>query len=70
MLELLEGDRRYEVEELVSFDGFFSSAFHVGDRIEVKAKLEEVYDRRRSRVYNRLVLGTLEYAGVEYAKFI
>jgi predicted nucleotidyltransferase len=70
VLELLEGDRRYEVEELVSFDGFFSSAFHIGDRIEVKAKLEEVYDKRKNKVYGRLVLGTLEYAGVEYAMFI
>ncbi|MEM2739350.1 MAG: hypothetical protein QXQ29_00910 [Candidatus Bathyarchaeia archaeon] len=68
--EWLEGDRRYEVEELTSFDGFLSSAFHVGDRIEVKAKLEEVYDKRRGRIYYRLVLGTLEYAGVEYAKLL
>ncbi|MCX8161917.1 MAG: hypothetical protein N3E44_02845 [Candidatus Bathyarchaeota archaeon] len=68
--EWLEGDRRYDVEELTSFDGFLSSAFHIGDRIEVKAKLEEVYDRGRGRIYHRLVLGTLEYAGVEYAKIL
>lgn len=70
ILEWLEGDSRYDVEELVSFDGFFSSAFQIGDRIEVKAKLEEVYDRKRGKVYYRLVLGTLEYAGLEYAKIL
>jgi len=70
VLEWIEGDSRYDIEEFISFDGLLSSAFHVGDRVELKAKLEEVHDMRRERIYYRLVLGTLEYAGIEYAKLI
>lgn len=70
IIDWIEGHIRKDVEELTSFDGFLSSTLKVGDRIEVKAKLEEVYDKRRSKVYSRLTIGTLEYAAIEYVKLL
>lgn len=56
------------VDALVSYDGFYGGLFECGDLVLVKGKLEQVEDRRRRRVYHRIVVGSLEAHGADFIK--
>jgi predicted nucleotidyltransferase len=56
------------VENIVSYDGFYVGIFDCGDMVKVRGKMEKVWDRRRGRVYHRIVVGSLEARGKDYIK--
>jgi predicted nucleotidyltransferase len=56
------------VEAIVSYDGLYGGIFDVGDVVRVRGKLERVVDRRRGRVYHRVLVGSLEARGKDYLK--
>jgi len=60
--------RGVTVENIVSYDGFYEGIFDSGDMVKVRGKLEKVHDRRRRRVYHRIVVGSLEARGEDYIK--
>jgi predicted nucleotidyltransferase len=64
--EVLEGG--VTVENVVSYDGFYGGIYDCGDIVKVRGKLEKVHDRRRRRVYHRIVVGSLEARGEDYLK--
>jgi predicted nucleotidyltransferase len=65
-LDALDGD--VTVDTVVSYDGFYGGLFECGDLVQVRGKLEHVEDRRRRRVYHRIVVGSLEAHGADYIK--
>ncbi len=65
-LEVLEGG--LTLENVVTYDGFYGGIYDCGDVVRVRGKLEKVRDRRRRRVYHRIVVGSLEAQGEDYIK--
>ncbi len=51
-------DEKYDVREIVSYEGVFSGIAYEGERIRFKGKLEKVEER--GKTYYRVVLGTAE----------
>jgi len=56
------------VEEIVSYDGFYSDIFQVGDIIRFRGKLEKVVDRRSGQETMRVLIGSPEAKGLDYIK--
>jgi predicted nucleotidyltransferase len=65
-LEVLKGG--ITVESIVSYNGFYGGIYDCGDMVKVRGKLELVRNRRRRRVYHRIVVGSLEARGEDYIK--
>jgi predicted nucleotidyltransferase len=55
------------VEELVSYEGIYGNVFRKGDRIEARGKIEKVTHKHHHTHY-RLLIGSLEAGGKDYAK--
>ena len=64
-----EGTTR-QVEEVVSYEGFYGSLAEEGEVIAVKGKLEHVFNVHTGRRYDRVLVGSLEGRGKEYIKLI
>lgn len=59
---------KYEVEEVVSYEGLYSGLVEPGERVSVRGKLEEVRNVKESRSYFRVVVGSPEAGGNDYIK--
>lgn len=59
---------KYEVEEVVSYEGLYSGVVEPGERISVRGKLEEVKNVKGSKAYFRIVVGSPEAGGNDYVK--
>jgi len=58
------------VSELASYDGTFASVFHVGDDLELCGKLEVGISTHGEPDRCRILLGTFEGAGKEFARLL
>jgi predicted nucleotidyltransferase len=56
-VQVLDGQRAEDIEEIVSFRGRFCEQARVGESVTAQGKLEHVNDRRHDREYFRLLLG-------------
>ena len=70
VVEVLEGSPPEDLRTLTTFEGLYGGVFEEGDLIEVFGKVEEVTDLRKREVFYRLVVGSPELAGKDYAKLI
>lgn len=57
-----------DVKEIVSYEGFYSGVFQVGDTVHFKGKLERVVKRGSDRVARRILIGSPEAKGLDYIR--
>jgi predicted nucleotidyltransferase len=56
----------FNIEEMVSYEGFYSGIFSVGDSVIFRGKLERVVDRNTREVTWRILIGSMEAKGRDY----
>ena len=56
----------FNIEEMVSYEGFYSGIFSVGDSIIFRGKLERVVDKNTRVVAWRILIGSIEAKGRDY----
>ncbi len=56
------------VNEIVSYDGFYSGVFQAGDKINFRGKLEKVVVKRSGKVTWRVLIGSPEARGLDYIR--
>jgi len=61
-------NRAWDVEEIVSYDGFYSGIFQVGDTIRFRGKLEKMVEKRSGRESHRILIGSPEARGLDYIR--
>jgi predicted nucleotidyltransferase len=67
-------DRKISVEikkmtnEIVSYDGFYMGLFNTGDKVEVKGKLERIFNKKNRDTRYRILVGSPEARGKDYIK--
>lgn len=66
-LEVKLGEGVTEVDEIVSYDGFYSGIFDCGEHVSVKGKLEKVTNKTGD-AYLRVLVGSPEAKGRDYIK--
>ncbi|UCD73031.1 MAG: hypothetical protein JSW01_06230 [Candidatus Bathyarchaeota archaeon] len=67
-VQVLEGIKVDDLQEVCSYQGIYSDLFDVGERMLAKGKLEHVKDRRDGQEYHRLLVGGPEAGGKDYIK--
>jgi predicted nucleotidyltransferase len=65
---IVEGPKVTDIVEVASYESLYDSLAHVGESIVVRGKLERVVDRKTSREYHRILVGSPEGKGMEYIK--
>jgi len=68
--KIVEGPRVTDIVEVASYESLYDSLVEVGESIEVRGKLERVVDKKTSREYHRILVGSPEGKGMEYIKLI
>jgi len=66
VLNFLKGKEVQNLKELCLYDGFYS-ILEKGEEVICYGKLEEVYDRELREKYNRIVIGSREAKGKDFA---
>ena len=66
--KIVEGPQVTDIVEVISYESLYDSLAEVGEPIEVRGKLERVVDRKTSREYHRILVGSPEGKGMEYIK--
>jgi uncharacterized protein len=56
------------IRELISYDGFYTGIFDLGEKVKVKGKLEKVYDKRSRETGYRVLVGSPEAKGLDFIK--
>jgi len=57
-----------DLSEVVSYEGLYSGIFSEDERVVVRGILEKVQDRRRGKVYSRVLVGSMRAGGRDYVK--
>jgi predicted nucleotidyltransferase len=65
-VRILEGLKVNDIEEVVSFEGFFSGLASNNESIRVKGNLETVTGVRSGKKYHRVVVGSKNVSSPEY----
>ncbi len=68
--KIVEGPHVNDIVEVVSYESLYDSLAEVGESIAVRGKLERVEDRKSSREYHRVLVGSPEGKGMEYLKLM
>jgi len=66
--KIMEGPQVTDIVEVVSYESLYDSLAEVGESIVARGKLECVVDRKTSREYHRILVGSPEGKGMEYIK--
>jgi len=66
-LEVKSGGHIVEINDVVSYDGFYIGLYEAGDQISVRGKLERVISKDGSNNF-RVLIGSLEAKGGDYIK--
>jgi predicted nucleotidyltransferase len=56
----------FNIEEIVSYEGFYSGIFNVGDSVTFRGKLEKAIDRNTREEKWRILIGSIEAEGCDY----
>jgi predicted nucleotidyltransferase len=67
-VQVLEGIKVDDLQEVCSYQGIYSDLFTVGERMAAKGKLEHVRDKRTGQECHRLLIGGPEAGGRDYIK--
>ena len=67
-VKIVEGPEVSRIVEVVSYESLYDSLAEVGESIVVRGKLERAVDRKTSREYHRILVGSPEGKGMEYIK--
>ena len=67
---VLNGSQVSDLKEVVSYESLYGGVAEVGEKIEVKGKLELVLNEKTRERYYRVLIGSLEGRGEEYLKII
>lgn len=65
----IEGLRGADLREVTTYESLYGGLAEVGEEILIRGKLEGVEDKRKQMGYHRILVGSLEGAGVDYIKF-
>jgi len=69
-VEFLSGQQFEDVKEIVTYESLYDSLAELGEKIEVKGKLEKIFETRKKRQHYRVVVGSAEGKGLEYIKLV
>jgi len=69
-VNIMEGPKVADIEEVVSYEGLYDNLAEVGESIVARGKLERVVDRKTGREYHRILVGSPEGRGMEYIKLL
>jgi predicted nucleotidyltransferase len=69
-VEFLSGQQLEDVTEIVTYESLYDSLAENGEKIEVKGKLEKIFEKRKNRQHYRVVVGSAEGKGLEYIKLV
>ena len=69
-VEVIKGSKNIDLREVVSYIRVFSDIAYSGERVEAGGKIELVKDLENDTQYHRLVIGSLEYPGLDYMKLL
>lgn len=69
-VEVIEGSKNIDLREIVSYIRTFSDIAYSDERVEAGGKIELVKDLENDTQYHRLVIGSLEYPGLDYMKLL
>ena len=69
-VEFLSGKHFEDVTEIVTYESLYCSLAENGEKIEVKGKLEKIFEKRKKRHHYRVVVGSAEGKGLEYIKLV
>lgn len=69
-VEFLSGQQLENVTEIVTYESLYDSLAENGEKIEVKGKLEKIFEKRKNRQHYRVVVGSAEGKGSEYIKLV
>lgn len=64
----MEEELQTRIEEVVTYEGIYDSLATKGEVIEARGKLEHVIDRVANKMYDRVLVGSLEGKGREFIK--
>lgn len=67
-VEVVEGPLVSNIEEVISYESLYDNLAEVGEAIEVRGKLERVFDTKTGREHHRILVGSPEGKGREYIK--
>ncbi len=65
-VRILNGPAIDDINEIVTYEGFYSDIVSVGERVRARGKLEKVFDKRNGYTYHRIVIGAIEAEGMDY----
>jgi len=64
--KIVEGPQVTDIVEVASYESLYDSLAEVGESIVVRGKLERVADKKTSREFHRILVGSPEGKGMEY----
>ena len=65
----VEGPRVADLREVTTYESLYGELVDIDEKIVIRGKLEGVEDKRKQMKYHRILVGSLEGAGVDYIKF-
>lgn len=69
-VRVIEGAQVTDIEEVISYESLYDNLAQIGETIQVRGKLERVFDKKNGREYHRVLVGSPEGRGMEHIKVI